>query len=150
MRYYDVCDADNVRDITVGRENNAAVFYGTLRKCGKLSVSWYLIAMPEINIYGSAISSNAAYILVMILNLIAIHKCLSLKLNITAIIIKPAIATALMFGVMYISSNYISAILGDGFVYLAVMCGIGMSAYVLMLFLTNAISVKEVRKILKG
>ena len=53
-------------------------------------------------------------------------------------------------GVMYISSNYISAILGDGFVYLAVMCGIGMSAYVLMLFLTNAISVKEVRKILKG
>ena len=29
------------------------------------------------------------------------------------------------------------------------MCGIGMSAYVLMLFLTNAISVKEVRKILK-
>ncbi len=34
--------------------------------------------------------------------------------------------------------------------YLAVMCGIGMSAYVLMLFLTNAISVKEVRKILKG
>ena len=112
--------------------------------CGsavKLSVSWYLIAMPEINIYGSAISSNAAYILVMILNL---------KLNITAIIIKPAIATALMFGVMYISSNCISAILGDGFVYLAVMCGIGMSAYVLMLFLTNAISVKEVRKILKG
>ena len=94
MRYYDVCDADNVRDITVGS--------------------------------------------------------LSLKLNITAIIIKPAIATVLMFGVMYISSNYISAILGDGFVYLAVMCGIGMSAYVLMLFLTNAISVKEVRKILKG
>ena len=114
------------------------------------AMSWYLIAMPEINIYGSAISSNAAYILVMILNLIAIHKCLSLKLNITAIIIKPAIATALMFGVMYISSNYISAILGDGFVYLAVMCGIGMGAYVLMLFLTNAISVKEVRKILKG
>ena len=121
--------------------------------CGsavKLSMSWYLIAMPEINIYGSAISSNAAYILVMILNLIAIRKCLSLKLNITAIIIKPAIATVLMFGVMYISSNYISAILGDGFVYLAVMCGIGMGAYVLMLFLTNAISVKEVRKILKG
>ena len=55
-----------------------------------------------------------------------------------------------MFGGMYISSNCISAILGDGFVYLAVMCGIGMSAYVLMLFLTNAISVKEVRKILKG
>lgn len=39
--------------------------------------------------------------------------------------------------------------IGDGFVYLAVMCGIGMSAYVLMLFLTNAISVKEVRKYLK-
>ena len=142
---------DNVRDITVGRENNAAVFNGTLRKCGKIIcelVSYK--AMPEINIYGSAISSSAAYILVMILNLIAIRKCLSLKLNITAVIIKPAIATALMFGVMYISSNCISAILGDGFVYLAVMCGIGMSAYVLMLFLTNAISVKEVRKILKG
>lgn len=28
VRYYDVCDADNVRDITVGRENNAAVFNG--------------------------------------------------------------------------------------------------------------------------
>ena len=46
---------------------------------------------------------------------------------------------------------FIELYFGDiGFVYLAVMCGIGMSAYVFMLFLTNAISVKEVRKILKG
>lgn len=28
VRCYDVRDADNVRDITVGRENNAAVFNG--------------------------------------------------------------------------------------------------------------------------
>mgnify|MGYP002227969496 CR=1 FL=1 len=76
MRYYDVCDADNVRDITVAGKIMLPFFTALCGSAVKLSMSWYLIAMPEINIYGSAISSNAAYILVMILNLIAIHKCL--------------------------------------------------------------------------
>ena len=93
--------------------------------------------MPEINIYGSAMVflQCGIYSWWMIPEFNRNHKMFEFKLNITAIIIKPVIATALYVRCYVYLSNYISAILGDGFVeYLAVMCGIGMSAYVFMLF----------------
>lgn len=115
----------------------------------KLSLSWYLIAIPEINIYGSAISSNAAYIVLMILNLIAIRRYLCLKLNIMEIIIKPAAAAAIMFIVIRLLKEPVSALCG-GIIGFAAVCALSCLAYALMLFTTNAVSIGEVRKILKG
>lgn len=115
----------------------------------KLSLSWYLVAIPKINIYGSAISINAAYIVVMILNLIAIRKYLCLKLDFTAIIIKPVSCAALMLLSINIFRGYLSLITG-GVVYLAAICALSCAVYLGALFLTNTVSVKEVRKMLKG
>lgn len=116
----------------------------------KLSLSWYLIAKPEINIYGSAISSNVAYVVLMILNLFAIRKKLCLKLDILAIIIKPVTAAVAMLVVMNFLENFLTATFGGGFMYLAVMCSLGCIVYVAVLFITNAVSIGEVKKILKG
>lgn len=115
----------------------------------KLSLSWYLVAIPEINIYGSAISSIVAYTVVMILNLIAIRKCLCLKQNITAIIIKPAAAAAVMLFVIRLLKESVYALCG-GIISLAAVCIAACMAYVAVLFITNAVSIGEVRKILKG
>lgn len=115
----------------------------------KLGMSYILIAMPNINIYGSAISSNAAFMLVMILNLLAIRRYLGLKQNILVIIIKPALAAAVMAAVIHLISPLISPYM-RGIWYLAVMCSVSCLAYLAVLFITNAVSVGEVRKILKG
>ncbi|MCD8180385.1 MAG: polysaccharide biosynthesis protein [Firmicutes bacterium] len=115
----------------------------------KLSLEWYLIARPEINIYGSAVSSNAAYMAVMILNLIAICRHLCLKPDITAIIIKPVGAAAVMAAVIYLLRGPISLRFA-GIAYFALICIISGLAYIAALLVTNAVSAGEVKKILKG
>ena len=82
----------------------------------------------------------------MILNLIAIRKCLCLKQNITAIIIKPAAAAAVMLFVI----RLLKYALCGGIISLAAVCIAACMAYVAVLFITNAVSIGEVRKILKG
>lgn len=124
-------------------------FYALIGSAVKLTLEWYLVARPEINIYGSAISSNISYVVVMILNLHAIRKNLCLKQNIMAILIKPAIAAMCMLALIYLIKTPLSAHFG-GIVYLGIICILSCCAYIMALFLTNAISVREVRKILKG
>lgn len=126
-------------------------FYNSLAGAAvKLGMSYYLIGNSDINIYGSAISSIAAFTLVMILNLLSVRKHLCLKQNIMAIIIKPASAAAVMALVMYLLSNPLGIILGCGMVYVCAMCAAGLCAYAAGLFILRAVSVGEVRKILKG
>lgn len=126
-------------------------FYNSLAGAAvKLGMSYYLIGNPDVNIYGSAISSIAAFTLVMILNLLAIRKHLCLKQNIMAIIIKPAAAAGVMALVMYLLSNPLGIMLGCGIVYVCAMCAAGLCAYAAGLFILRAVSVGEVRKILKG
>lgn len=115
----------------------------------KLTLSWYLVAKPEINIYGSAISSNAAYIIVMILNLLAIRRHLCLKQSIMAIMLKPAIAAAVMWVMIHFLQGPLGSVCG-GIVYLAAICLISCGVYLMVLLLTNAVLVREVRKIVKG
>lgn len=124
-------------------------FYALIGSAIKIAMEWYLVALPDINIYGSAISSNIAYIVVMILNLRAIRKNLCLKQNIMAIIIKPALAAMLMLAVIYLLKTPLSAQIG-GIMYLGVISVVSGAAYIMALFLTNAVSVGEVKKILKG
>lgn len=113
----------------------------------KLSLSWYLIAIPDINIYGSAISSNAAYILVMILNLWAVRHYLGLKQNLLVIIIKLAAAAAVMYAVVYLIYPVLSSVNND-LLCLAGVCTVSLAAYTAMLIITNAVSLKEVNNVL--
>ncbi len=124
-------------------------FYALIGSAVKLGLEWYLVAQPEINIYGSAISSNIAYTIVMILNLYAIRKKMCLKQNIMVILIKPAAAATLMLLVIYLLKTPLSARFG-GIIYLGIICAVSCCAYVMTLFLVKAVSVREVRKILKG
>lgn len=116
----------------------------------KLTGSRLMIINPEINIYGSAISSVIAYVPVMIMNLLAIKKCIGLKLNILTILVKPAISATVMCLFVLLSKSYLNSVLGGGFLFLAVMCFMSCIVYILMLLFTNAISLTEIRKILKG
>ncbi len=124
-------------------------FFALIGSAIKIALGYYLIAMPEINIYGSAISANVAYTVVMILNLFAIRRYIGLKQNIMEIMIKPVIAAAVMLLIIHLLSTPLKVIMANNFLYLAVICIVSGSAYVMMLFLTKAVSIREVRKILK-
>jgi stage V sporulation protein B len=115
----------------------------------KLVVGYVLIGNPNYNIYGSAMSACISNFVVMILNLAAIKRTLRLKFNFMSIIIKPAAAATVMCAVVYFLQSPICAWTQSSFLRLAVICSASCTAYLLMLLLTNALSIKEVRKMLK-
>lgn len=125
-------------------------FYALIGSAVKLSLEWYLIGQYAINIYGSAIASIAAYAVMMLLNLIAVRKHLRLKQKFMEIIIKPAIAAGVMLCVIKTLYMPLNAYTGGGIVSLAVLCLIGIGAYGAVLLITDAVSVGEIKKILKG
>jgi stage V sporulation protein B len=62
----------------------------------KVIITYSLVAMPEINIYGAPIGSIAGFMIASILNLRLLKKTLKIKLNYYDILIKPAFAAILM------------------------------------------------------
>lgn len=110
----------------------------------KLLTEWVLVAKPEINIYGSAIGATAAFTIIMILNLIAIFRYLRLKPNLTAIIIKPALAAACMLVSINLLRDFLP--INGGIIYLAIMCAASCAVYAAILFLTGTLSIKDLRR----
>ena len=67
----------------------------------KIILTFVLVPMANINIYGAVIASISAYLVSTILNLISLKKRLKLKLDIYQTAIKPIIAAfIMMFGVL--------------------------------------------------
>lgn len=62
----------------------------------KIIISYILISIPNINIYGAVIGTLCGYIVTVILNMIQIKKVFSVKLNFVEILLKPAIASLCM------------------------------------------------------
>ena len=122
-------------------------FYNSLAASAvKLTLGYILIAMPEINIYGSAISSIAAFTVSAVLNLISVRRALNVRLNWGKIFIRPLICGAAMYGVMEILTPLLSG-RGDILI-LAAAGGAGCAVYALLLFLTGAVSKEEIQFII--
>lgn len=145
-----ICTAQICAAILQSADKIMLPFFFALIGCViKLAAGYVLVGDPQYNIYGSAISANIAYFVIMILNLAAVYRNLSLKFDIKAIIIKPASAAAMMCAVIYLLDAPLTAWAGAGFLKLAIICSASLGAYALTLFLTKAISAEEIRKIIK-
>ncbi|MBS5949974.1 MAG: polysaccharide biosynthesis protein [Clostridium sp.] len=73
----------------------------------KVVLTYLLVAIPEINIYGAVIASIAAYIIATILNMISIKRKLKLSLNVTQTFIKPIIASIVMIIISLFSYYFV-------------------------------------------
>lgn len=79
--------------------------------CGaiiKLILNLLLIRNPQIGIYGAAISSVAASLTAMIINLVVLRNKINLDTNKTQLILKPILATAFMGAVAFLSQYYLT------------------------------------------
>lgn len=89
----------------------------------KVIITYMLVPIPYINIYGAAISSLGAYIVATILNMRLLKKTFNVRINYYEIMIKPAFAAILMIIAVvfiylnvynYTVSNTIASILAIG------------------------------------
>lgn len=62
----------------------------------KISVNWFVVAIPSVNIYGAAIGTVCCYVTMCVLNLIFINTSFEKGLSIKNIFVKPAIPSLVM------------------------------------------------------
>lgn len=83
--------------------------------CGaivKLILNLILVRNPQIGIYGAAISSVAAALTAMIINLIVLRNKIKLDTDKVSLIIKPIIATLVMGAVAFLTHYYVNMFIG--------------------------------------
>ena len=73
----------------------------------KVVLTYLLVPIPEINIYGAVIASIAAYTISTILNIISIKRKLKLKLKVNQTFIKPSIAAVVMIAISVFSYTFV-------------------------------------------
>lgn len=99
--------------------------------CGlilKIGIMWVLCAMPKYNIYGTVIASNAAYLFVLIIEIIAVKKTAKTMPQIAAALIIPCMAAA----VMAIAVNKAMEYCKGSIMQVIAVCAAGGSIYIIV------------------
>lgn len=115
----------------------------------KIALNYVLVAIPELNIRGAAISTLICYILIMSISLICLFRVTKLKPNIMSIFIKPLIAglscAGSAYGVCRLLSMFIS-----GKISTILAIGFGAIIYLVVLIFIRGISEDDIATLPKG
>ena len=111
----------------------------------KVFLNYTLIGMPDINIYGAPIASLTCYTLSMLPNLYFVYKYTGMKPEVMKVFGRPAAATALMAGVLYLSMK----LLPSYGVWTLVQIVIAVAAYAAAAVVTGALTKDELAPVLR-
>lgn len=124
--------------------------HGLVGMCFKLAGNLLLVSNPHLHIMGAVISANISYFVVVLLDYIAVRRRMHIRFDVRNTFIKPLLSAAVMGAVMallyrpmcIIFSNETAALAATGFV--------GCVTYAMMLFLTTAVTKKELKNLKMG
>ena len=117
----------------------------------KIILTFILVPIPEINIYGAVIASISAYLVAAILNLISLRSRLKLRLDVYKSFIKPSIAATIM--IIGVLSSYIFLFnkTGSNTSSCLIAIFLGIIIYVILILILRIFSIDEIRnKIIKN
>lgn len=110
----------------------------------KVGINWFLIAIPEVNIYGAPIGTICCYITMCVMNLIFIRRSIKAPISMKNVFIRPLLPTVIMGAVAYVIYYGAMAVLpGDGRLYMIV----GMGAAIAVAVIVYAVAVIKLRAI---
>lgn len=115
----------------------------------KVILSYTLTAMPNINIYGAAISTVVAYGIAAILNIMSVVVYSKVKVSIKDVLIKPFISALGMAIVAFLSYLFFMNILGDKIATIVSVL-IGGVMYLILLVLTGSITSADLKLLTKN
>lgn len=84
-----------------------------LGAAAKIGVTYVLLGIPEINVKGAAIGTNAAYLIALLLNMYAVKRETGVSFDVTRTYVKPAAAALIMAVCVFASYNILSAWIGN-------------------------------------
>ena len=111
----------------------------------KVLLNYTLIGMPGINIYGAPIASLACYTISMLPNLWYVRKYTGMKLDLKGILLKPALATALMGAVLAPAIR----LLPSGRLWTLALVALGVCTYAAFALLTGALTRDDLAPLLR-
>lgn len=124
----------------------------------KVIITYYLTAIPSINIRGAALGTVSAYIVASTLNLVAVRKLTGARFDLKMTVLKPLFSGLVMSGGVYVTHRLLVIVLGNGQLSKNMVGGLstaisillGAVIYLLMLIITRAITSEELKLIPKG
>lgn len=115
----------------------------------KIILTIVLVPISYINIYGAVIASVSAYVIVAILNVIAMKKKLGLKLNPYDNFVKPSYASIFMIIGVLLSYSYLFKNTSSNGVSCLLSILLGVIIYIMGIIILKIFNIKNDRKIIK-
>jgi len=116
----------------------------------KVVLTWILVSINGINIYGAVIASFGAYILVSILNIITMKFTLKVKINLYEILIKPVYASTIMMSFVLITYNIIYKNTTSNGISCLTSIFLGIIVYIILIITFKVFNVEEIKNRLKA
>ena len=117
--------------------------------CAKILCTYFLVAIPEINVKGAAFGTVCAYAIAAALNFLAVRKYTKTKFNIGLTFIKPLVSAAVMAAVVFAAYKGLFIIAGNGIATILSVF-VGVAVYGLMIVLIKGITAEEAMTLPKG
>jgi stage V sporulation protein B len=116
----------------------------------KVILNFFLVGIPELNIWGAPIGTTACYVFIFISNMYCLIKHTGVKFNFFAVIVKPFIS-ALCCGVCAFAVSTLITKLGKGD-FLATLCGVAVAVivYLVAIFALKTLSREDIEGFPKG
>lgn len=108
----------------------------------KIILTYVLVGIPSINIYGAAYSTLAAYGIATVLNLWTMSKRANIRFEVNKVLIKPLIAVLVM-SVVVLLGYHGSLLIMSSKLATVTAIGLGVLAYFYMLFKTQTITEED-------
>lgn len=132
----------------VGKQNIPAINL-LIGAFAKFLCTYFLTAIPALNVKGAAIGTVAAYLIATILNFVAVKRYTHTKFDIGVTYIRPIISVVIMGAIAYFSHLLLSMFIGNSIATLVAIALAGVS-YVVLLFVTGSINESELGEFPKG
>lgn len=111
----------------------------------KVILTYLLVPIPEINIYGAVIASIAAYIIATALNMISIKRKLKLRLNVIQTFIKPIIASVVMILISLFSYSFVYNKTGSNTYSCLIAIFLGIIIYAILILTLRIFSIDDIK-----
>lgn len=111
----------------------------------KVVLTYLLVPIPEINIYGAVIASIAAYIIATVLNMISIKRKLKLNLNVIQTFIKPIIASVVMIIISLFAYSFVYNKTGSNTYSCLIAIFLGIIIYGILILTLRIFSIDDIK-----
>lgn len=115
----------------------------------KAILTYFLVSVPAINIYGAAFSTIIAYGIVCVLDIYALKRYMNYSFDLKKVLIRPLFASIGMAAIAFFSHLLLSGIISEK-VSTVLAIGLAGVGYVFLLFFFRAIERDDFEKIGKG